>query len=242
MNSIESRVSVATSHFWSVRSNQLMAQGSGPGTKDQGNRGAVTGGAHCDGFIELVAALLTENGTPPGAIFRRRADVVLPGWFRATKDWDLIVVLNSELVASVEIKSQVGSFGNNFNNRVEEALGNALDLHSAYREGAFKPSSQPWLGWFMLLEDCAGSRSPVRVTEPHFRVFTEFRGASYARRYELFAQKLVRERLYSSACLLLSDRENGKSGAYQEPSEELSFKAFAGSLVGHVSGYLAMRK
>jgi hypothetical protein len=99
-------------------------------------------------------------------------------------------------MASIEFKSQIGSFGNNYNNRTEEALGSATDLWTAYREGAFKESPRPWLGYFMLLEEAPGSITPVGVAEPHFPVFQEFRNASYSRRYELFCQKLVRERLY----------------------------------------------
>jgi len=36
---------------------------------------------------------------------------------------------------------------NNFNNRVEEALGSATAIWTAYREGTFKPSQRPWIGW-----------------------------------------------------------------------------------------------
>jgi hypothetical protein len=68
-------------------------------------------------------------------------ETVLPGYFRPAKEWDLLVISKNNLIASIEIKSQVGpSFGNNFNNRVEEALGNACDIWTAYREGIFKPS------------------------------------------------------------------------------------------------------
>src|SRR5690606_25063939 len=106
--------------------------------------------------------------------------VELPGWFRAEKRWDLIVVHNQELLAAIEFKSQIGpSFGNNFNNRTEEALGSATDIGAAFREGAFKPSTRPFLGYLMLLEDCARSRASVSVVAPHFKVFPEFEGASY---------------------------------------------------------------
>ncbi|MBZ0109802.1 MAG: PaeR7I family type II restriction endonuclease, partial [Candidatus Scalindua rubra] len=90
-------------------------------------------------------------------------------------------------MAAVEAKSQVGpSFGNNFNNRTEEAMGTALDLWTAFREGVFKGDTQPFLGYFFMLEDCEASTRPVRVKEPHFKVFPEFEGASYMKRYELF--------------------------------------------------------
>ncbi len=93
-----------------------------------------------------------------------------------------MVVVEDLLLASIEFKAQVGpSFGNNFNNRVEEAIGNSIDLLTAFREGKFKPSQRPWLGWLMLLEDAPKSTSPVRVGEPHFKVFSEFEKTSYAR-------------------------------------------------------------
>ena len=164
------------------------------------------------------------------------------GYFRPAKDWDLVVVADGQLLASIEFKAQVGSFGNNFNNRVEEALGNAADLLTAYREGKFKPSQKPWLGWLMLLEASQKSTSPVRVSEPHFEVFGEFKDTSYARRYELFCERLLRERLYDATCFLMSNEAVGLKGGYSEPNEELGFKSFATSLTAHAMAYAEMRK
>jgi hypothetical protein len=155
----------------------------------------------------------------------------LPGWFRSEKDWDLIVMLDGQLLAAIEFKSQVGSFGNNFNNRTEEALGNATDIWAAFREGAFAPSARPWLGFFMLLEEAPGSTRPVRPREPHYKVFPEFKNASYLNRYDILLTKLVRERLYDGCCLLTSSQSGGRKGEYHEPNLELSFSAFATSLV-----------
>jgi hypothetical protein len=165
----------------------------------------------------------------------------LPGYFRPTKDWDLVVVVDDRLLASIEFKAQVGSFGNNFNNRVEEALGASTDLLTAYREGKFKPSQKPWLGWLMLLEDSPKSTTPVRINEPHFEVFSEFKNTSYAKRYELFCERMVRERLYDSTCFLMSNETEGLRGGYTEPNEELSFKSFATSLSAHAIAYAKLR-
>lgn len=186
-----------------------------------------------NGFVELVKSLLIENGAPESAIHCRR-NVELPGWFRPEKCWDLILVFDNCLIASIEFKSQVGSFGNNYNNRTEEALGSATDIWAAYREGAFKPSARPWLGYLMLLEEAPRSMAPVRAREPHFKVFPEFEKASYAKRYEILLTKLVRERLYDGACLLLSSKEQGPKGKYHEPNPELSFRTFIASLLGKV--------
>ena len=135
----------------------------------------------------------------------------------------------------------MGSFGNNYNNRAEESVGNAADLWAAYREGAFKPSQRPWLGYLMLLEEAPGSVRPVKVSESHYSVFEEFREASYARRYEILLTKLVRERLYDGACLLLSKRSTGIRGDYREPAPELSFQSFAASLLAHGMAFAKTR-
>lgn len=191
-----------------------------------------------DGFIALVAELLVDAGVEDHAIYTRSGRTVLPGYFRPTKEWDLLVVVRDCLLATIEFKSHVGpSFGNNFNNRTEEALGSATDLWTAYREGALGESPRPWLGYFMLLEHAERSTTPVRVAEPHFGVFPEFQEASYADRYEILCRRLVRERLYDASCLLLSSKTGGRRGQYAEPAAELSFSNFAASLAAHAGAF-----
>jgi len=181
--------------------------------------------------------LIVDAGIPRSCVFRGK-DCRLPGFFRPTKEWDLIVVRNKTLLAAIEVKSQAGpSFGNNFNNRTEEALGSALDLWTAYRERAFLASPQPFLGYFFLLEDCERSRTPVQVWEPHFKVFQEFVGASYQRRYELFCRKLVLERHYSAAAFITTTASEGPRGIYSIPAEDLSVERFAKVLLGHLSTF-----
>ena len=102
----------------------------------------------------------------------------------------------------------------NFNNRTEEAMGSALDLWTAFREGAFNGGVQPFLGYFFMLEECEASMRPVRVKEPHFKVFPEFVGASYMQRYELFCRKLVLERHYTSVSFITSESQSGLVGIY----------------------------
>lgn len=239
LEDLELRLAKAIRQFWRRRGRQARSQGNA-NDKDRGDRGAVTGGKHLDGFRVLVAELLEASGLQRATIYWR-GKTELPGWFRAEKSWDLLIVADGKLVAIVEFKSQVGSFGNNFNNRTEESLGNATDLWAAYAEGAFKPSERPWLGYFMLLEDAPRSRAPIRVKQSHFRVFPEFRDASYAKRYELLLTKLVRARLYDSACLILSPRSAGARGAYVEPTAELSFRNFMTSLLGRAIAVAQMQ-
>ena len=230
------RVTKAVASYWFTRRRQSARQVSA-GQHDQGARSAVTGGAQMDGFISLMTELIKESGIKSGHIFYNTA-LELPGFFRPTKEWDLLVVRDGQLILALEAKSQVGpSFGNNFNNRTEEAMGSALDLWTAYREGAFNKTIRPWLGYVFLLEDCEASCRPVSVKEPHFKVFPEFVGASYAKRYELFCRKLVRERHYNSSAFLMSEPKTGLKGTFTEPAEDLTFLQFAKSLAAHVTAY-----
>ena len=226
---LERQVFEAVSFFWATRFGQIRKQAV-IGTKDQGNRGAVTGGKQLDGFVALIRDLLIQNGVPGRCIFVD-TDLELPGYFRPNKKWDLLVVDKNELVIAIEFKSQVGpSFGNNFNNRTEEAMGTALDIWTAYREGVFGTQQAPWLGYFMVLEDCAKSNEPVRVRSPHFPVLKEFCNASYKQRYQIFCDKLLRERQYSAACLMSTSYMDG-TATYGFPSEHLSLYMFITSML-----------
>jgi hypothetical protein len=229
---LDKRVKEAVRFFWSTRKAQALKQGSATGTRDAGARAAVTGGAQMNGFIKVVSELLHTNGVPQAHVLTS-SRMELPGWFRAEKKWDLLVIAEGKLLTGIEFKSQIGpSFGNNFNNRTEEAIGSATDLWAAFREGAFKPSERPWLGYLMMLEETPTSTRPVKSWEPYFKVFPEFKNASYLKRYDVLLTKLVRERLYDSACFLLSDANSGPKGTYREPNPELSFSNFITSLLG----------
>lgn len=231
----------AIKHFWKIRGRQHKQQGKKTGQKDAGNRAAVTGGKHGDGFIALLADIVREGGLTDAEIFI--SEKTLPCYFRPTKDWDLIIKSGDNLIAVIEVKAHVGSFGNNFNNRVEEALGSATDFWAAYREATFKPSARPWLGYLMMLEDAPGStRKCTRRKLKHFSMREEFQEISYARRYEIFCERLVRDRIYDATCLILSSAEAGSRGMYSEPSVELCFRSFATSLLARASAFAKLKE
>jgi hypothetical protein len=239
---LKNAVQGAVRHFWRTRARQAKARGAKSEDRDRGGRGAVTGGAHLDGFADLIRKLIVDAGISDTAV-HRRTRVELPEYYRAEKKWDLVVVVDGRLFAAVEFKAQVGpSFGNNYNNRTEEALWNATDYWAAFREGAFRGSPRPGLGYLMLLEDTSGSTRPVSVAEPHFPVFDEFRDASYPKRYEILLTKMVRKRLYDAASLILSPSDAGRGGAFSEPCAELTFASFAESLVARAIAYARTQK
>ena len=222
----------AIKHFWDTRNKQKAEQGDRE-VKDTGNRSSVTGGKQLDGFINVLYQVAVDIGIPTNCIYIKGNQ--LPGYFRPTKDWDMLIISPTQkLIAVVELKSQVGSFGNNFNNRTEEALGSAIDLWTAFREKAYPNQSAPWLGYMMIVEKSTKSTSPVRITEPSFKVFKEFHNTSYIDRYRLFCQKLMLERHYSQCCLLWST----DNFEYGNVEESISIEAFLHSFIGQLSGQL----
>lgn len=231
----ESALERAILRYWEVRKAQAARQASA-GSVDAGLRGAVTGGAQLDGLAELLEETFVELGLPRDAV-RRSSNIELPGYYRPTKKWDLVVVHGGVLVAAIELKSQVGpSFGNNFNNRIEEGLGNAVDVWRAYEEGTFG-AVRPWLGYIFLLEDAPASTRPVKVARSIFPAEPAFTETSYAQRYQIFCRRLVRERLYDAACFLMSSSETGSP--VTQPDPELGFLHFLAALAGRTAYILA---
>lgn len=234
---LDGEVADAVQYYWQTRRDQEERQGSEEDS-DRGFRAAVTGGGQLDGFANLVVELLVEAGVPEDWISHGWGSDI-PGFFRPTKGWDLVVVADGTLLASIEFKSQAGpSFGNNFNNRAEEAIGNATDLLTAYEKEVLPSTRKPWLGYLMLLEEAPGSTRPVRVNEPFFDVDEVFQDGSYADRYQILCERLLRERLYDGTCLLLSERDAGLDGQFREPHPELRFRSFASDLISHAQGFL----
>ncbi len=241
VDGIESKTGKAVAFFWKcrdkARSRQLKS-----GKADQGERAAVTAGKNMDGFLAMISSVVKTNGLRDAEIVFGGRLPTLPGFFRPTKTWDLLVIHHGELVAAIELKSQVGpSFGNNFNNRAEEAIGTAHDFAVAFREGAFGQQPRPWTGWLMLIEDAPASRAAVGDAPSQFPVFTEFKKKSYLQRYEILARKMMAEQLYSHAAVIAARNQDAATGAYSDLSRLTSVKMFIAGLAGHVAGVAARR-
>lgn len=217
-------VSKAVEFFWGTKSRQLINSG------DSSNRGTVVGGKQMDEFINLLRQVAIDVGVPEESIITDKN--YLPGYFRSSKDWDMLIISPSgKLIAAIELKSQVGSYGNNFNNRTEEAIGSAVDLWTAFREGQFPGQHAPWVGWLMIVGKDDASERSVRNYEPHFSVRPEFNGASYLDRYRILCQKLILERHYTATALLWTSDAN----TYGDLAEDISIKRFIYSFTSYLN-------
>lgn len=249
---LDKRLQAAVQSYWDARKQNKEKQVQS-GKIDAGTRGEVTGGTQMGALEVLVSDILCDAGLKRLDV-RTRTALELPGYFRATKKWDLIVISQDQLVLAMEFKSQAGkSIGNNVNNRSEEAVGSAKDIWTAYREGRFGNAPAPFLGYLFLLEDRPNVNIPVANKEPHFAVDPAFRGeavaiqagrrayegVSYSKRYEILCWRLVMERLYTAACFLMATNANRTKVTH--PAEDLTFGRFAAALRGHAISFLGDR-
>jgi len=205
------------------------------GSTAEGKAKGVRGGRHFAPIVELVARFFTDAGYSPGCIGTSGNKTIIPGYFRPGKAWDLVVVNGGVLVAAIEMKALGGpSFGNNFNNRVEEALGNALDLAHASRESLCGPEP-PWLGYFLIMDDAPESRRPVRERTATFPLDEVWQGHSYQQRFGLAGERLLDGKHYDALCYVISSPEDPEVAM---PAAALNWAHFSASIQARLT-YLA---
>lgn len=227
---LKRKMTKAAGFYWRMRNRQAKLQLK-RGVSDAGTRGQVTGGRHLDGFAQLVREVCVKAGFKKSEVFFDR-EVPIPGYYRPQKFWDVVVMRDGKLIAAVELKSQSGSFGNNFNNRSEEVIGVSRDFWIAYRERAFGVSDSPWLGYFFFLEDSPASGRVVSLADSPLPPMAVFHNTSYLRRYEILCERLMLERDYTAAALVVSDK---KTASVRDGGESVGAMKFFSSLYTHLA-------
>jgi len=223
----DDRVQAAVVEYWNVRRAQA-ERSRDLGVVNTGLRAEVTGGQHMNALELLLVQVLVDAGIPAKMLQVKKRPV--PGYFRRDKSWDVVVTVDDRVLAIIELKSIVGSNpGQNFNNRTDEALGQAMDVWKAVERGIIVSPLRPWLGYLMLIEDNdawnrrSAPRRPVWPADPAFLE------TSAAERAAIFFDRMVRERLLDAACVALARKTDGNVRYTQET---LSFQAFAAAMFG----------
>ncbi len=233
----ELEVRQAIRFFWKTRTKAIKNK-KNRGKSDQGTRGGATAGKNLDGFAKLIARQVEFSATTPVEIHESRKLVTLPGYYRPTKQWDLAIMQGDTLLAVIELKSLGGpSFGNNANNRCEEALGSGIYFRRAQREGSFGRAANPFLGYFILVTDDVASRRPARKTpsSPHFECESAFASASYQERMAILCERMVQEGIYDSAAAMSSPPNAERSGVFGDISETTSFRKLLARLCARIA-------
>lgn len=225
---LKRRTAQALASLWKTRSDVASAQA------DAGRRvDDSRSGKHLDAFAAVMGDLASAAGFTESEV-RYRAGVEIPGFYRPTKRWDLIVVRGNQLCAAIEFKSMMGAYGKNLNNRSEEALGAAADVWAAFKEGTFG-NRAPWLGYLFVIREEPESSTPVAVahaTPPAEKIFD---GTSYLDRYGILCARMVRERVYSGAAYVAT--RSAKADAWREPCPGLDVRSFLHAYYGHLVGW-----
>lgn len=245
LDGYKTRVSNAVKSFWNVRDSI-----------------GVRSGKTLDAFVDLLTWVVHQNGLPEAQVITGR-QAQLPGFFRATKSWDVLIINQDILVAAIELKSIADSFGKNANNRNEEVLGSGIDIKEAFEEDAFEGLTRLFTGYLILVEDCPETLKNVQIQMKHFRAMEEFMaspeirnelyikgdngffpaidGVSYMKRFDILCKRLMQKRLYTAASVIPSPRSAINDGAYSEVSRDTSIKAFLASLASHVETIAAIQ-
>jgi hypothetical protein len=152
----------------------------------------------------------------------------IPGWFRATKTWDLLAFAGDDLMCAVELKSINSSFSNNANNRAEEAIGEAVDADYAIRNELIRYQARPpVLGYALVVKDCESSRKRARNMQATSPTDSVFEDTSYLERFSIMCRRLLAERIYQAVWLVYVDPDNQ---AITEPDPELRYEMFIEAL------------
>ena len=163
-------------------------------TSQEGRRGRTIGGGAMSDFANVAGKVARDAGVteediiiPYNPMDKR---TVLPGYFRPTKNWDFLIVQNKIPLVALEFKSIMSSFGNNLNNRAEEAVGQGTDLN-AFMEANGLPHGSIFSGYLMIMAD---DRKSSRATRPVILDMHDFpvemNGLSYQQRADRMCQRL----------------------------------------------------
>lgn len=228
-------VDTAVGAYWDVRRSQAERSQAQEGVLNPGLRAEVTGGRHFDELHALLVRVFIDAGIPAHLIDVKKRPVA--GYFRRSKSWDVVVMVADRVAGIIELKSMgPNDPGKNFNNRTDEALGQAVDIWTAVERGIIDTPLRPWLGYFMLLEDNPAFTTAVKPQGAVWPPDPAFDQSSYADRYGIFFERMVRERLLDAACVALGDKS---TGSVRFPSDALSFQAFAAAIHGRCLQFMA---
>ncbi len=205
------------------------------GTIDVGTRSQVTAGKHLDEVVGMMAGELIGFAAGNGSVFYGKNGVDIPGWFRASKQWDILAFKGDQLIAGIELKSVSSSYGNNLNNRLEEAIGEAVDAKFANDRGLINHVIPPLMCYALIVKKEKESESIRKnPSSSHFPVDPVFEGTSYLDRFRIMCERLRREGIYGAVWFVIVDPENG---AVEEPVPELSYEAFLHELKAKVESF-----
>lgn len=231
-NQWDANIQAAIDAFWGTRLYQATtianaAQG--------GIRNQVLAAKHLDAIRALIIDGLHALNVPTNHIFRSGRETRIPGYYRASKTWDLAATDPAgELMVLLELKSMTGSYGNNQNNRFEEGLGNIADVTAAINSNIIP--ARPWLGYVFITGDDPRSNAVPAIQPTFYPPDPAFTGATYIDRAHQFIERVVASGLYDAGWYVATQPPPPNTPAiWTQPSPGLTWVDFYQSLATHVA-------
>ncbi|EEJ54786.1 PaeR7I family type II restriction endonuclease [Mobiluncus mulieris] len=199
MNNEDQQRIITAVDFWvktKLEQQQLSALG---GRAQGGTRASVTGGKHLAGVNQLILEELERLGITGLKHYTNRQATV-PGYYRASKSWDLLVLRDDEPALALEYKSMTGSEGKNLNNRIDEVIGAAQDLHRAQQTGLLPKELKR--GYIFLMEVTPAVLNPVGTSTKVGTLDPIFESTCYLERMAIMCERLRNDGLYGMAWAL----------------------------------------
>jgi len=194
------------------------------GRAQAGTRSEVTGGLHLRGINQLIVDEIRATGATDLELrFDRQA--VLPGWYRPSKAWDLLVLQHGRPILVVEYKSMAGSVSNNLNNRADEVLGIAEDARQAEKHGILPANLRR--AYIYVIEVTPSVRRPVSTGRPVGDPDIIFHGASYLDRVAIMCERMRESGLYHLVWVVGVMRD---PLGFAEPSAAVGWDRFVSDL------------
>ncbi|GAA3220442.1 PaeR7I family type II restriction endonuclease [Oerskovia jenensis] len=170
---------------------------------------------HMQSIAAFVRGMFVQAGLDDEDVFVDRA---IPGFYRRSKNWDVVATYKGHLVGVVELKSQVGSEGNNGNNRIEEALGSAFDAATAQDLNRAFGVLPIWTAFCVVFGSDPLSAKPVRTRgRPLFDTDPIFDGMTYGRQWEIAVERFVQTGAYDAGWMVHTWLDYEKNPGYREP-------------------------
>jgi len=221
---LEEHVEAALREWVSVRAEQK-ERSEARGNAQQGNRAAVVSGKHLDAVNALIIAEI-KRIAGPGLEFREGRAATLPGYYRATKNWDLVVLREGVPLLAVEYKSMFGSEAKNLNNRADEIFGMAEDSRQAEAHGLLPENMKR--AYVFIMGITPNSTKPVTTANGVGAVDPAFRHASYLDRAAIMCERMRETHLFH---LVWAIGVHDETLEYRETRPSVGWSRFAADLI-----------
>lgn len=204
-------------NWWRAK-NESVARLAAAGKSDTGAQ--ARNAVHMQSIAMFVRQMFVDAGLPEADV---KVDSIVPGYYRRSKNWDVVAMHKGHLVGVVELKSQASSPGNNANNRIEEAIGSAVDAKAVQElTGAFG-NLGVWAAWCMTFNRDAESGNPIHLTpvqktrlrfpinDPAFDDMT------YASQYGTAIERFISQKVYDAGWMLMTWVNSDGTIGHDEP-------------------------